>query len=240
MAQKIIAALTVVTVLFVCVFAACSKDDGVYAGKGEINYVTDENGEKVLNENGELVVYATDKNGKRVKNDDGEYETLLQQFQPIEEDGIVEDYGFKFAIPKGWKTTSTFGEFVNSDETQSVQISIVKYTYTDYYNFNKNVYEQFLANEEVEANVTWEDDVDLGSDFNGACRFTLSTDEVSSVMYFFENSGNIYKVLFNTSSPDTAVADSLTICKALSFKPYTYYTDVTSASTTAQDSTQAQ
>ena len=89
MSKKIIAVIAVVTIVFVSVFAACNKkdDDGIYVEIDDLNIVTDENGEKILADNGELLVYATDEDGDRIKNDKGEYETLAQQFQPIEDDG---------------------------------------------------------------------------------------------------------------------------------------------------------
>ena len=57
--------------------------------------VTDENGKKVLSEDGELLVYATDENGKKIKDDNGEYVTQIQGFVgQLEEDGVIEDYAY--------------------------------------------------------------------------------------------------------------------------------------------------
>lgn len=240
MTKKIIAVIVIVTVLFVSVFAACNKksDDGVYVKNKDINFVTDENGNKVLSDDGELLVYATDEHGKRIKNANGEYETLIQEFQPIEDDGVVEDYGFTFTLPKGWKSTSEFGKFINSSKNQSVQINIVQFTYGDYYQYNKNFYDQMTSlSDDIRLN--WEDNVDLGTGFNKVCRFTMTVEGQVSILYFFENSNNVYKVLFNAQNPEdlnTAISDSEAICKAMAFKPYTYYPDVTSS--TAESTTQ--
>lgn len=238
MTKKIIAVIAIVTVLFVSVFAACNKksDDGVYVKNKDIDYVTDEKGEKVLGDDGEIVVYATDENGKRVKNDKGEYETLLQQFQPIEDDGVIEDYGFIFTLPKGWKSTTEFGEFINSSEKQNLEISVVEYTYNDYYQHNKKFYNE-LTSYSDDVKLNWEENVDLGNDFGKVCRFTMVVDGQTSVLYFFENSDNVYKVLFNAQEGDltAAISASEELCKAMSFKPYTYYPDVTSS--TAESTT---
>ena len=121
MSKKIIAVLLVATVVFMCAFAACGKNeenDGVYVKNEELNFVTDESGNKVLDYDGRLIVYATDKDGEKVTNSKGEYETLAQEFQPIEDDGVVEDLGFMFEIPEGWKSTDTFGVFENEKAKQ--------------------------------------------------------------------------------------------------------------------------
>ena len=166
MSKKIIAVIAVVTVVFVSVFAACNKkdDEGVYAKNDKYNLVTDENGEKVLNSDGELLVYATDEDGDRIKNDKGEYETLAQPFEPIEDDGVVEDYGYKFTLPKGWKSTNQVGQFENADKSQVFEIDVVEYTYKDYYKRNKDFYEQ-LKEAKPDVQLTWEENVNLGEEF---------------------------------------------------------------------------
>lgn len=235
MSKKIIAVIAVVTIVFVSVFAACNKkdDDGIYVEIDDLNIVTDENGEKILADNGELLVYATDEDGDRIKNDKGEYETLAQQFQPIEDDGVIEDYGFKLALPEGWEATGDFGHFENKKKNQVVELTVVKYTYDDYYKLNKDFHDQFKS-KAPDLKISWEENVELGKDFKGVCRFTMTVEETTSVLYFFENSGNTYKLLFNAQGSTTAIADSEAFCKAMTFKPYTYYPDVTSATTEAK------
>lgn len=239
MSKKVIAVLIVLTVLFMTVFAACNSNEDeekFYVSKDEYDFVTDENGERVLNEDGEFLVYAQDDKGKREKDENGEYITMAQPFQPIEDDDYIEDYGYKFNLPEGWKVGSKKGEFINEDAKQVVEITLPKYTYSDYYDQNMDMYQQLKALGET---VTWEDDVDLGGDFAGACRFTLKKDEGMSILYFFVNSGNVYKVLFNAEEPATAIADSEAFCKVIDFKPFTYYNDVTSKETTKPAETKA-
>lgn len=227
MSKKIIAILTIVTILFVCIFAACEKEDGVYTDTKDFNLVTDENGEKILAEDGQLLVYVTDENGKYVTEESGEKVTQRQQFQPIEENGVVEDYGFKLTIPDGWKTTDEFGIFVRDDEKLSCQISIVKYFYDDYYDMNLRTYNQFDA---ADIDVTWEEDIDFGEEYKDVCRFTMKSEEGISILYFFENSGNVYKILFSGEDFDTIVSDTEAFCKAMEFKPFAYYDDITAVS----------
>ncbi len=236
MTKKFIAILTVITILFVCVFAACEKEESIYIDNDEYDFVTDENGERVLNKDGEFLVYATNDKGKREKDENGEYITMAQPFEPIEDGDVVENYGYKFNLPKGWKTTDNPGEFINEKANQKLGIDVIKMTYSDYYDKNIDFYQQLKA---AGQDVVWESDVDLGSDFAGACRFTLKHDEGMTVMYFFVNSGNLYKFLFSSADPATAVADSEALCKVVNFKPFTYYDDITSIETTvvAQSST---
>lgn len=234
MSKKIVAVLLVATVLFMCVFAACEKneEDGVYIENDELDLVTDESGNKVLDYDGRLIVYATDEDGERVTNDKGEYETMAQEFQPFEDDGVIEDLGFIIELPEGWKSTSEFGVFENTRAKQRVEISIIKQTYDDYYSSNKEFYEQLKG--QVGDDVTWNEELDFGKDFEKICRFTAKTEEGMAIMYFFENSTNLYKVLFSAEDAATAIADSETILNAMSFKPYAYYSDITSKSTTTK------
>ena len=227
MSKKIIAILTIATLLFVGVFAACEKKNSDYTNLEDYDLVTDENGEKILAEDGQLLVYETDEKGKYVTDESGERVTQVRQFQPIEKDGVVEDYGFKLILPEGWKTTAEFGVFESKDAGLSCQISIVKYFYADYYNMNLDFYNR-LKDEGI--NVTWEEDVDFGKEFKGVCRFMMETDEGIAVLYFFENFGNVYKVLFSGTDSDTIIADTEEFCKSMSFKSFTYYNDITKSS----------
>lgn len=227
MSKKIIAILTIATLLFVCVFAACEKKSSDYTDLKDYDLVTDENGEKILAEDGQLLVYETDEKGKYVTDESGERVTQPRQFQPIEKDGVVEDYGFKLTLPEGWKTTDEFGVFVSKDAGLSSHITVVKYFYDDYYNMNLDFYNDLKAED---INVTWEEDIDFGKEFKGVCRFTMKTDEGMAVLYFFENAGNVYKVLFSGTDSDTIIADTEEFCKAMSFKSFAYYDDITKSS----------
>lgn len=228
MSKKFIAILTVATLLFVCVFAACEKEDKVYATNDEFYLVTDENGGKVLAEDGQLLVYATEENGKIVKDENGEKVTLRQQFQPIEEDGVIEDFGFKLTLPEGWETTDRFGYFINNKKQQECTISIVRFLYDDYYNrCYKN--HEIMLDEGYDS--VWEDDIDLGKGFGKAARFIVTTEEAVLIVGFFENAENVYKVHFVSLDKENAVEDFEVFCKSMDFKPFTYYDDITAVST---------
>lgn len=230
MSKKIIAILATATILFVCVFAACEKKESLYSSNEDFDFVTDVNGEKVLGKDGEFLVYVTDEKGKYVTDESGEKVTQGKQFEPIKNNDVIEDYGFKIKLPEGWDVDeSKVNSFVNKGKNEACEITVVKYLYEDYYNVNKDMFEQ-LQSKEID--VTWEDDIDLGKSYKGACRFIMKADGAISILYFFENSGNVYKVLFAGEGVEEKafIVDSVEMCKAMSFKNFTYYNDVTAMS----------
>ncbi len=238
MSKKIIAALLVATMLFVCIFAACNKNKNeeeddttrIYGDATEYNFVTDEDGNRVYTPDGEFLVYVTDEDGKVVTNSAGEAVSQAQQFVPIFEDNKAEYYGYSITLPEGWTVDSSkSGSFINEKKNQRVSITAVDESYDDYYKSNIDTYKKFSGLSE--ATVTWEEDYDLGEDCDKVVRFTFKTADGMNVMYFFVNNNNLYKILFEASDPSTAVADSEAICAAVSYKPYQYFeTDVTNSS----------
>ncbi len=238
MSKKIIAALLVATMLFICVFAACNKNKNdeeddttrLYGDATEYNFVTDEEGNRVLTPDGEFVVYVTDEDGKQVTNAEGVPESMVQQFVPIFEDNKAEYYGYSINLPEGWEVDSTkSGSFINEAKQQKVSITAINETYADYYESNKDAYEKFSKTSDL--TVTWEENYNLGEGCGKVVRFTLKSENGMNVMYFFVNNNNLYKILFEAVDPATAVADSEAICAAVSYKPYQYFEiDVTDAS----------
>ena len=222
--------MAVATIVFVCTFAACGKDEiNVYADNKDFDFVTDENGQKVLSDDGEFIVYVTDEKGKRVTDSNKEEQTMFEQFVPLENDGVVENYGYIFTLPEGWKTdTADAGKFINKDKEAEASIGVVKYFYDDYYQLNKDTYET-LKKELGEDAVKWEEEVDILPEAEKACRFIMEKDGAMSILVFFENSGNVYKILYNTTSVDSGVYDCEIFCKAITFKAFQYYDDITAA-----------
>ncbi len=231
MSKKIIAVLLVATILFMFAFAACNKTKQedeedettkIYADVSDYNYVTDENGERVLSPEGEMLVYVTNEDGEKVTNKNGVPETLAQAFVPILEDDKAEYYGYSITLPEGWSVDETMsGGFINEKKKQRVDITAINKTYDEYYEASKKMYESLAK--EPGATVTWDENFDLGKDCAKVVRFTLKTETQMNVMYFFVNNDNLYKILFEAADPATAVADSEAICAAVSYKPYQYF-----------------
>ncbi len=235
MTKKVIALMAVVTIVFVCTFAACDKGTYTNPATGtKYDLVTDENGEKVLADDGELLVYATDENGKYVTNESGELETQKQAFiGQIEENGVVEDYAYYLTLPDGWKVTDESGVFENKSKSQTIEIDIVESTYEDYIEKCKEIYKILLNSEAGVTNCTWEDGISFvdGIDKGFVVTYELDDSVIASVV--FVDSGNVYNITFTDEGDkniEQAKADCIAVCQGLTFKPYTYYPDVTAKS----------
>ncbi len=104
MSKKIIAvALAILTIA--TIFTGCSK----YGKKVEIYgkeyiMVTDEEGNTVLNEEGNFLAVVTDEDGKVIKNNDGEPQTYVIEMSDYMTDDYVQGKNYKITAPKGWET----------------------------------------------------------------------------------------------------------------------------------------
>ena len=157
-------------------------------------------------------------------------ESQIRPFEPISEEGKVEYLGYKLTLPEGWTITADSNRFINETAGHYVSISPINDTYDNYYAEQRELYDVLAA--EDPNMVSWAEDVFIGSGCIKVVRFTLTAEGEMRVMYFFENSGNLYKILFESSNPDTILNDSAAFCQAITYKPYKYYL-VTDPSTTA-------
>ncbi len=103
MSKKIIAvALAILTIAVL--FTGCSR----YGKKVEINgkeyiMVTDDEGNTVLNEEGNFLAVVTDEDGKVIMNDDGEEpQTYVIQMSDHMTDDYIQGKNYKITAPKGW------------------------------------------------------------------------------------------------------------------------------------------
>lgn len=241
MKKRVLVCLMVAVIALSVVFTACNKD--VYVDPStdsEYILVTDENGKKVLSEDGELLVYVTDADGKKVKDDNGEYETAVQGFiGQIEANGIVEDYAYYFTLPSGWKTVNNRGEFQNTLKKYSLEIRINDKTFNDYYaqlkQFGDAIKSGELATADNELNAQgewYEFDYD-NADTKVYLLMLKANDKLTATMFFSE-SDNLYVVTLTApiGSDFTEVKEEMIkVYEALEFKPYTYYEGLTDKQT---------
>lgn len=103
--EKRIIAVICVLMLLISLFAACGKKHPTITIKGnEYVLATDEEGNTIVNDDGELVIHPTDSNGKPYKNENGEYETNVVDFpQKIVKGNTYETPQFKITMPKEWE-----------------------------------------------------------------------------------------------------------------------------------------
>lgn len=225
MSKKIIAILAVATILFVCTFAACDK-----IGTDDSNdslYVTDENGEKVLDENGRFVVYETNAEGEIVTDKSGENVTEAQIFEPVLENGVLEDYGFKLTIPEGWKQSKDKkNNFVNKDKT--VEIRVVEKLYADYL---KQAHKFYGALAEKGIKYTIEEDAGFVKGVEKAFRLTVTMEGKSYITTVFLTGGNLYNLTLAAPEGEADVADAEAFLNGFEFKPFTYYPELTAEAT---------
>ena len=221
MSKKIIAILAVATILFVCLFAAC--DNNTDDTKDSL-YVTDENGERVLDENGRFVVYETNAEGEIVTDKSGENVTEAQMFEPVMENGVLEDYGFKLTIPEGWKQSKDDKNiFVNKDKY--VQVRVVEKTYEKYYDTCLKLYTGEIAKGTIV------EDAGFVKGAEKAFRLEVTVEEESFITTAFVNNGNLYNVTLQAPKGEADIADIEAFLNGFEFKPFTYYPELTAEST---------
>lgn len=218
------------------VFTSCNKD--VYVNPStdsEYILVTDENGKKVLSEDGELVVYVTDVDGKKVKDDNGEYVTEIQGFVgQIEENGVIEDYAYYFTLPDGWKAVNDRGEFENKKTKSTLKIQILEETLDEAVAKIKKVYDALdgqkdKTEEEYKILKNSYDNKIVNDKINVV---TLQYDGETRVTLVFHNSGNTYQFDFSTTRDITveeAEKETIEFLNSIEFKPYTYFPELTTS-----------
>lgn len=225
MSKKLIAIITIATILFVFAFAACDKKD---SDSDDSLYVTDENGERVLADDGRFLVYETNADGEIVTDESGENVTEAQMFEPTLEDGVLEDYGFRLKIPEGWKVSKDENNvFVKKDKT--VEIRLVKKTYDDYIEYANKIY-SILA-DEADVKYTIEENANLVKGAEKVFRLIATFNGNDYITTVFLNNGNLYNVTLNTPEGEIDVADADAFLSNIEFKPYTYYPELTAEST---------
>ena len=233
MSKKIIALLTVATILFVCVFAACEKKDDLYPDANDIGAVTNQNGDFVLAEDGQYLVYVTDKNGEVVTDKSGELVTETRQFVPTIKNGVIEDFGFKLRVPEGWKTSAEGNIFERgSDET--VEVRLVKELYDGYYERADKFYDGVFANG-MKGSIV--EDSSLVEGAEDAFKIVLYADDITYVSVSFTNNGNLYNIVYKASGDKADIEAINAFLENWEFKPYTYYPELTDVSAENKETT---
>lgn len=239
MGKKSVALLIVVIMCCTFIFTACNKDKYTNPVTGEeYILVTDENGNKVLSEDGELLVYATDEDGKKIKDDEGNYVTEIHGFiGQIENNGVIEDYAYYLTLPDGWKSVNDHGEFENKSKGYKLTISIEEETFNDYFNKSKNIYAGINSEikdgmiDGVATEIYW-NEYEYSNIDTKAYMLSFKTGEFSSVTMFFSSNDNLYVLRIECEGDidfEDAKTEMRNVFAGLEFKPYVYYEGLTDA-----------
>ncbi len=235
MGKKSIALLIVTIMCCTLIFTACNKDKYINPVTGEeYILVTDENGNKVLSEDGELLVYATDENGKKIKDDEGNFVTEVHGFiGQIENNGVIEDYAYYLTLPDGWKSVDDQGNFENKTKGYKLNISIQDETFNDCYRKYKATYDAGVsAITDDEDTEMYLDEYEYDNIDTKAYILSFGNAKFSTLSMFFSSNNNLYILRIEHEGDidfEDAKAEMLKIFNGLKFKPYTYYEGLTDA-----------
>ncbi len=195
MNKKIIAvALAILTIA--TIFTGCSK----HGKKVELNgkeyiMVTDEEGNTVLNDEGNFLAVVTDEDGKVIKGDDDEPQTYVIQMSDHITDDYIQGKDYKIMAPKGW-TPDLLGR-VTKDDTDGK-------SYVQYAKVADLGEQENADGEEIE--VTLESYIE-----------TINTQN-AAVILAFEKEG--YKVESNSSKDTLILGEDQIPCEVQIFKIY--------------------
>lgn len=220
--KKSIIAIILCTALILTTFAACGKkyltitdDDGVTHF-----LVTDDNGNTVINSDGNIAVFNTDKNGKEVTEKGGEIYTEGLSFpNAIIDSGknIYETADFQWKLPEDWTLSELL--LTKKDSDTSVQIS----NFGTDLEWSKAVYEaqENIKNFPEDKRAAYQpSQADFSLDgVAQAAKFTMilpvdeSSGEDSKYIqnYYLNINGNLYQfnVLCNLSEKDANNFDNM-------------------------------
>ena len=191
-----------------------------------------------MSEDGELVVFVTDENGKKVEDEEGNPVTEIHGFVgQIEQGGVVEDYAYYFTLPSGWKTVNDRGEFENKSQKSKLVIQIAEETMNDNIAKKNRVYKVLTEKSNESENYTVLKNEYDNEKVGKIYTVSFSYDGVSKTSISFENSGNTYQLDLETER-EIALEDlekeAMALIDSIEFKPYAYFENLTDAPTTTE------
>lgn len=123
MEKKIIAIVSVV-ILLASVLTACGKVKTITLKEGqEYPLATDKEGNTIVNDDGNLVVYVTDENGKYVKDENGERATAAVTFpDQVINKNVLETPDYVMTFPEDWEIDGNGRAYKGDNDKAIVQI----------------------------------------------------------------------------------------------------------------------
>lgn len=126
--EKKIIAVSLVIILIAVSFVACGKNKGYKLAKDEYGfehaYVTDAEGNTVLDDNGNIRVYQTDANGEIATDGNGnKKENVVEVPRVILDDHSCATKDFVLKLDKSWKRSEEDGKYLkNGDKANYIEV----------------------------------------------------------------------------------------------------------------------
>lgn len=119
--EKKIIAVVCALIIVITMFVSCSKAKGpkIQLDNGEFYLATDAQGNTMVNDDGDLIVYVQDENGEFLTDENHERKTNIADFPDnLVSDDKYETQDFVFTLPKGY-TVSEDGKIMAKGATKS-------------------------------------------------------------------------------------------------------------------------
>lgn len=232
--KRFIAAAAATIVVFALVFAACGGDP-IYtdpAGNTMVA-VTDESGNTVLNQGGDIVVYQTDTKGNIATDNSGVPMTLASRFpERLVEGKLVQTPTYTLTMPSGWSVVKDkYNVYKKKSEDALITVEIIDgYTLDEYLEYTESVIELLLVPDDEGGVKKYEgmDTYEYVTAKVTAHRFNLMQTDKEGNTYkwtavIFEKNGNLYKFIFEAPAKSFDKANFPEFLSAINYKNYKYY-----------------
>lgn len=232
--KRFIAAAAATVVVFALAFAACGGDPFYTDPAGNTMIaLTDENGNTVLNQGGDIVVYQTDTNGDIATDNSGVPMTLASRFpERLVEGKFVQTPTYTLTMPSGWSAVEDkYNAYRKKSEDALITVEILEgYTLDEYMEYMEGVIEVLLTQSDdgEENKYEGKDTYEYVTAKVTAHRFTLiQTDKKGNIYKWtaviFEKNGNLYKFIFEAPIKSFDKANFPEFLSAINYKNYKYY-----------------
>ncbi len=233
MKNRITALSVILTVIIILTFAGCNNGHKIYVDPVGSTYyaVTDEKGNTVLNNEGNIVVYQTDDNGDIITDTSGVYQTVANYFpEQIIKGDFVQTPTYTLTLPGGWSAQEDdFGKYTKKSADASVEISIIEnFTLEKYQEYTETFIKMLKEKTTGEESISYKQDTFHYTAANTeAIRYTLvregGSNDSTTIMLVFKNHGNLYKILFEAPTANLEKANFTEFYSAIKYKNYQYY-----------------
>lgn len=203
-------------------FAACGKssikDTAIVPGvNGEIAAVTQENGDSLRDDDGNMIVVVTNPDGKPIKDENGENATMPVEISHCMVIGDKIEYSsFSVTIPDGWKAGKVYDRAVinSDDKNETDKIVIVSKPLSEYDPAGaapgSELFSLTLGSDQIKVTKNTKDKVTIAGVEAERTRVDLTSDVIETRVlsyYQFQGPNSVYGV--TCYSKDASTADKV-------------------------------